>query len=151
MSCLGKPDHRNPSFSGDWFRVFGDAGHALEYFEVFRVKSFPFVDAVAQRTLRHQQLVPVYVELRDAHVVVFVADAHAPVGLAEKMMGFLHALAEAKQHGALQAVARIEFVLYEGIALVVAAGLVVVVVEPLVFQPDFAGHGAAEAGEFPGV
>ena len=67
------------------------------------------------------------------------------------MVGFFDALVEAKQHGAETAVVRTHFVLYEVVAVVEAAGFVVVVVKPFVLEADFPGHSAAEARQFPGV
>ena len=67
------------------------------------------------------------------------------------MVGFFDALVEAKQHGAETAVVRTHFVLYEVVAVVEAAGFVVVVVKPFVLEADFPGHGAAEARQFPGI
>jgi hypothetical protein len=45
----------------------------------------------------------------------------------------------------------LQFVLNEGVALVIAAVFVVVVVKPLVLQANFTGNGAAKFGKIPGV
>jgi len=131
--------------------LLGDADHRPEHVVVFRVESFPFVDAVGDGVFKHGQPVLFHVQARDAHLVVFVADAQSPVGLTEKTVRFFHALVEAEHHGSVDTVMRVQLVLYQGIALVVAAGFIVVVVEPLVFQAYFSGDGTAEARQFPGV
>lgn len=67
-----------------------------------------------------------------------------------KMVGLLHALIDAKQHGSLLTAISIEFVLNEGIPLVIAVGLIIVVMIPLVFQPDLTRHRTTKARQFPG-
>lgn len=131
--------------------LVGDAAEAAVVLVVVGVKGFPLMDAVAQGCFPHVERMLVYVELGDAHVVLLLADAQGPVRLAEEVMGFLDALVEAEQHGAHLAVAGVEFVLDQGVALVVSARVVVVVVVPVVFEAHLVGHGPAEARQFPGI
>lgn len=126
--------------------LFGDAGKVSEHIVILGVKGFPLVYAVGDGLFQYGQAVLVHAQVRDAHVHVFIADAQRPVGLAKEMVGFFNALVEAKQHGPHFALEWVELVLDEGVALVVAAVFVVVVVKPLVFQPNFVGNGAAKFG-----
>lgn len=83
----------------------------------------------------------------DAHGGGAAVELEGPVGLREEVVQFFDAFVEADQHG--QAV--ILFVLDQGQAVVIAAGIVVVVVEEVVFVAGFGGHGAPESIEFPGL
>jgi hypothetical protein len=103
----------------------------------------------------------------DAHVVYLVADAQAPVGLAEKVVGLLDAVVQTEQHGAHLFAVGIYFILYERVAVVIAGlvrtgslrlgsgvvrlGTIIVIVEPFVLVSDFAGNGTPELVDFPGT
>lgn len=131
--------------------LIAQALEAAPVFVVVGVEGQPFMEAVVLVVGEDAQGVLAHVEAGDAHGVLGIADAEAPVGLTKKMMGFLHALIEAEEHGAHVALAGFEFVLNEGVSLVQAAGFGVVVVEPLVFIAYFAGHRAAKLRQFPGL
>ena len=131
--------------------LFGDTGEGFPHVEVFGIEGFPLMDAVRHGGFPHAEAVLVHVQARDAHGVVVFADAHAPVGLREEVVGFFDAVVEAQEHGADFVALGIEFVLDEGVSLVIAAGFVVVIVEPFVFHAYFSGDGPAEPGQFPGV
>lgn len=141
-------------------KAFGDAVEGSVAEVVVGVERLPVVQAVVEVAIPHVEGVLVDVELGDAqrHGLIgrttaraALADFQRPVRLTKKMMRFFNALIEAEQQGAEAAVVWLHFVLDQWIAMVEAAGLVVVVVEPLVFQADFVSHSAAKAGKFPGV
>ena len=77
--------------------------------------------------------------------------AQSPIRLTEKMMRLLDTLVKAEQHRAHLPIVGVQLVLNQGIALVITAGLVVVVVIPVVLKANFARHSAPEAGQFPRV
>lgn len=130
---------------------FGDAGEGLPFAEVFGIEGAPLVDAVVEGLFPGVEVVLVYLEAGDAHVVVLLADAQAPVGLGEEMLGFFDAVVEEEEHGAHLLFAGVNFVLDERVTLVKVVVFVVVIVEPVVFQPYFFGNGAAKLGELPGL
>lgn len=129
---------------------FSDAGEGLPFAEVFGIEGAPFVEAVAEGLLPGVEVVLLHMKFGNAHVVVLLADAQAPVGLGEEMLGFLYAVVEEEEHGAHLLFVGIYFILDKGISLMYAAAFVVVVVEPVVFQPDLLSHGASELREAPG-
>jgi hypothetical protein len=90
-----------------------------------------------------------HVQLGDAHGAHIAADVERPIGLGKKMVGLLDALVEAKQQGPKSARVGLHLVLDERVALVKTTGFVVVVVKPVVFEADFAGHGPAKLNDFP--
>lgn len=100
--------------------------------------------AEAERMLEH--IHAVYAQRQQS---VFQLDR--PVGLCKKVVYGFYAFATAEQHGQHAAVLRMEFVLDEWIALVIAAIFIVVVVEEVVLEASLAGDGAAEGAQFPGA
>ena len=122
------------------------AGQAGVGAVVVFVEADPVADVVAQRGFPHVEVVLFHIEPGDAHGGAAAVEVERPVGLTEEVVQFFDAFVEAYEHG----LAVVLLVLDEGEAVVEAAGVVVVVVEHLVFPAGFAGHGAAEGAQFPG-
>jgi hypothetical protein len=93
----------------------------------------------------------VNMESGNAHIEITVANAQSPVGLTEEVVGFLHTLFQTKEHGAVDSFLGIQFVLDQGVSLVVAAVFIVVVVEPLMFQAYLTGNSRSKPREVPRV
>lgn len=136
--------------------AFGDAVEVAVGAVVVGVEGLPVVEAVGEVVVPHAEVGLVDVEAGDAQRRLpdgafrfFQFDV--PVGLAEQVVGFFDALVEAEQHGPEAAVVGAHLILYKGVAVVEAAGFVVVVVKPVVLEADFGGDGAPESGQFPGL
>lgn len=133
-------------------KPFGDPLQLAVLKVVFGIERLPVVQAVGKVAFPDVEGVLVDVQVRNAHrqglightAIAVLAQFERPVGLTEKVVGFFDPLVEAKQQRAKAAVVRRGFVLDQRIAVVEAAGFVVVIVEPFVFQADFPGHGAAK-------
>ncbi len=149
--ALGEGDDMGGQQAFEESELFGEPAQAAPGVVIIGVECFPLVDAVHVRAFGQAQAHLIHVQSRDPQRSFFPPDAQAPVGLSEEAVGFFHAVLQAQEHGAHVAAPGIEFVLYQGIALVVAAGFVVVVVKPLVFETYFLGHRAAKPGKFPGL
>lgn len=132
----------------DFFEQVQPLHHAVEAGVggvVVFVEADPVADVVAQRGFPHVEFVLLHVEAGDAHGCGAPVEVERPVGLGEEVVEFFDAFIEAHEHG----LAMILLVLDEGEAVVEAAGVVVVVVEQVVFPAGLAGHGAAEGAQFP--
>lgn len=130
---------------------FGEAGEALPLAEVVGIEGAPFVEVVAEGPFPGMEVVLLDVEAGDAHVVVMLADAQAPVGLGKEMLSFFDAVVEKQEHRAHLFFEAVNLVLDERVSLVEVVVFVVVVVKPVVFEADFSGDGAAELGQLPGL